>query len=241
METIIIKNLSSDSPNVKVSEKGSKGRAGVVWRDDWVGTSDYYVGDAVQYLGTSYICKKFIAAKADAYPSISTTEWHIFSSRGSRGETRTSYSPLPPTGICSITSHSNETACLSNGGAWENSIVGDLWIESTTDEVYILLSTSPNDWRDLSKNVTSTDVGVTAHNNLPAGNLQDALEHLEDQLYQQVSAPTGANVEEGDLWYDTTLDRMNVYRDNTWVLLVTRDALAQDTGYDEITMNGGYF
>jgi hypothetical protein len=116
-----------------------------------------------------------------------------------------------------------------------------MWIDSTTDEVYILISTAPIDWRDISKNVTSTDVDVTSHNNLPAGNLQDALEHLEDKLYQQTAAPVGGNLSEGDLWYDTTNERMNVYRDNSWETLITRPALSDDTGYDNISMNGGYF
>jgi hypothetical protein len=178
METVIVKDLSTDSSAVTVSEKSPKGRAGLVWRNDWIGTANYYVGDAVLYLGSSYICKRYIAANASGFPSLLTDDWHLLSSQGSSG------------------------------------------------------------------NVTSTDVGVAAYNNMPAGNLQDALEHLEDQLFKQTAAPTvaaGDNLEEGDLWYDTTNNRMNVYRNNTWEILVTGSALSADTGYDNISMDGGFF
>jgi hypothetical protein len=144
-----------------------------VWRNDWVGTADYYVGNAVQYLGSSYICKRYVAANASGFPSLLTDDWHLLASQGAQG--------------------------------------------------------------------TSTDVTVSAHNNLPAGNLQDALEHLEDQLFKQTAAPAGDNLEEGDLWYDTTNNRMNVYRNSTWEILVTGSALSSDTGYDNISMNGGFF
>jgi hypothetical protein len=215
-----------------------------VWRNDWIGTVDYYVGNAVHYQGSSYICKKYVVANASGFPSLLTEDWHVLSSQGNKGGARTAYSPTAPLGSCIITAHTTESVCIANGGVWEDSIVGDMWIDSTTDEVYILISTDPIDWRDISKNVTSIDVGVTAHNNMPAGNLQDALEHLEDQLFRQTAAPTmtaGDNLEEGDLWYDTTNNRMNVYRNSTWEILVTGSALSSDTGYDNISMNGGYF
>jgi len=241
MGTVIVKDLSTDSSTVVVSDKGTKGRAGLVWREDWLGTSNYYVGDAVQYAGSSYVCKRYIAANVAGFPSAFTDDWHVLSARGSTGSARTAYQATQPLGSCSIDSYILEADCTVGGGIWEDSAVGDMWIDSTTGEVYVLISTSPIDWRDLSKNVTSTDVEVTSHNNLPAGNLQDALEHLEDQLYQQTAAPTGATLSEGDLWYDTTTDRMNVYRNNTWEVLVTSPALSDDTGYDNISMNGGYF
>ncbi len=211
-----------------------------MWREAWIGTVDYYVGDAVQYLGSSYICKRYIVANASGFPSVLPDDWHVLSSRGDSG-TRTAYSPTAPLGSCEVSSHTTESACLSVGGVWKNSVVGDMWIDSNTNEVYILISTAPVDWRDISKNVTSTDINVTSHNNLPAGNLQEALEHLEDQLYQQTAAPMGGNLSEGDLWYDTVNDRMNVYRNNTWEVLVTSPALSDDTGYDNLSMNGGFF
>jgi hypothetical protein len=241
MSTITVKDLSTGSSTVVVSDKGTRGRAGLVWREDWLGTVDYYVGDAVQYLGSSYICKRYIAANVTGFPIVLPDDWHLLGAQGSKGGTRTAYSPIAPLGSCTIGGYIVESDCLTAGGVWEDSVIGDMWIDSTTDEVYILISTAPIDWRDISKNVTSTDVEVTSHNNLPAGNLQDALEHLEDQLYQQTAAPTGATLSEGDLWYDTTTDRMNVYRNNTWEVLVTSPALSDDTGYDNISMNGGYF
>jgi hypothetical protein len=88
---------------------------------------------------------------------------------------------------------------------------------------------------------TSTNLSVTSHNNLPSGSLQAALEYLEDRMFNQSATPTGSSVVEGDLWYDTSNDRMFVYRNNTWELLVTSSATSSSTGYDSITMNGGYW
>lgn len=82
---------------------------------------------------------------------------------------------------------------------------------------------------------------VTEHNNLPAGTLQDALEYLEDKQFVQGTTPVGITLNEGDVWYDTSTDRLLVYRDSAWETIVTGGATADSAGYDDITMNGGYF
>ena len=81
---------------------------------------------------------------------------------------------------------------------------------------------------------------MTAHNNVyPDGNLTQALEKLADQLFRGTDQPTGSNLEEGDLWYDTDDNQLKVYREtstNNFEFV----PLAQATG----TMNnldGGLF
>lgn len=87
---------------------------------------------------------------------------------------------------------------------------------------------------------TTDDVSVTGYSGIfPGGSLTNALEILADQFYRGTSAPTGNNLEEGDLWYDTDDDQLKVYREtssNTFEFV----PLAQATG----TMNnldGGLF
>jgi len=62
---------------------------------------------------------------------------------------------------------------------------------------------------------------------------------LADQFYRGTDAPTGNNLEEGDLWYDTDDDQLKVYRE-TSSNIFEFVPLAQATG----TMNnldGGLF
>ena len=87
---------------------------------------------------------------------------------------------------------------------------------------------------------SSDDITVTGHNNVyPTGNLTQALEKLADQFFRGTDAPTGSNLEEGDLWYDTDDNQLKVYRE-TSSSVFEFVPLAQATG----TMNnldGGLF
>lgn len=242
-DKITVKDSSSSSTAVTVLDKGVRGRTGLVWREDWSGSSDYYVGDAVHYQGSSYVCKKYVASNVAGFPPSLTDNWHILSSVGAVGDSRTNsfYTATSPTGVCSINTHAVEAGCLAAGGTWSPVVIGDIWVNSSTKDTYMLSSSSPINWEEISYKVISTNVTVSSHNSLPSGSLQNALEHLENKAFQQSVAPTGSAVGEGDLWYDTITDRMNVYRNNTWELLVTSSALSDSTGYDSISMNGGYF
>ena len=87
---------------------------------------------------------------------------------------------------------------------------------------------------------SSDDITVLAHNNVyPTGSLTTALEKLADQFFRGTTAPTGSNLEEGDLWYDTDDNQLKVYRE-TSSSVFEFVPLAQATG----TMNnldGGLF
>ena len=77
-------------------------------------------------------------------------------------------------------------------------------------------------------------------------NIQDALHQLADQKFTGATAPASsdANLEEGDLWYDTANNQLKVYRNTTWENLVIAAQLAEDSGtteYADINLNGGYF
>jgi hypothetical protein len=81
---------------------------------------------------------------------------------------------------------------------------------------------------------------------ITATNVQDAIHQLADQKFVGTSAPSSsdANLDEGDLWYDTQLNKLKVYRNTTWEDLVIAAQLSEGsaaTEYADINLNGGYF
>jgi len=107
--------------------------------------------------------------------------------------------------------------------------------------------------------VTTNTVATTSASNilftpisgLNAINLQDAIHEIADQKFVQADAPiaTDPHLDEGDLWYDTTNNRLKVYRKTAsnnmlWEDLVISAQLSEGsaaTEYADITLNGGYF
>jgi hypothetical protein len=75
-------------------------------------------------------------------------------------------------------------------------------------------------------------VPFTPYHTITATNAQAAIEQLADQLFKSATAPTG-NVEEGDLWFDTSADKLKTYINGAWSIIETDLSNAQ--------LNGGYF
>ena len=76
---------------------------------------------------------------------------------------------------------------------------------------------------------------------LTATNVQAALDQLAAQDFRSDSAPTGANLEEGDTWYDTDDNQLKVYRETSvgvfqWVPIIVGAA-----GDDSDTLDAGAF
>jgi len=89
------------------------------------------------------------------------------------------------------------------------------------------------------------DISFTPVGPITATNIQDALHQIADQQFVQAAAPTGdSNLEEGDLWYNTTDDKLMVYRNTTWeeITIAAQLSESSDTAeYSDVTLNGGYF
>ncbi len=89
------------------------------------------------------------------------------------------------------------------------------------------------------------DISFTPVGSITATNIQDALHQIADQQFVQAAAPTGdSNLEEGDLWYNTTDDKLMVYRNTTWeeITIAAQLSESSDTAeYSDVTLNGGYF
>ena len=111
-------------------------------------------------------------------------------------------------------------------------------ITVTTDQVIITTnSVAVGDAGD----ITFTPVG-----NITATNIQDALHQIADQKFVQTTAPAVSdnNLEEGDLWYNTTDNKLMVYRNTTWEEITIAAQLSESSGtaeYSDVTLNGGYF
>ena len=89
----------------------------------------------------------------------------------------------------------------------------------------------------LAADVTYTNINDV----LPGGNVQDALADLADQFFRQSSTPTGDNLSEGDLWYNTATDELLVYRQTAGGFEFHVIASAGGSSPTAFTLDGGSF
>jgi len=88
----------------------------------------------------------------------------------------------------------------------------------------------------------AADVTYTNINNvLPGGNVQDALADLADQFFRQASTPSGDNLSEGDLWYNTSTEELLVYRQTAGGFEFHVIASAGGSSPTAFTLDGGSF
>ena len=96
---------------------------------------------------------------------------------------------------------------------------------------------------DLTLTASLADqVTYTATTTLPGGNVQEALADLAEQFFKQSATPSGSNLEEGDLWYDTAEEELRVYREvSTSVYEWHTIAAAGGSTPTSFTLDGGSF
>jgi len=87
----------------------------------------------------------------------------------------------------------------------------------------------------------ASDVTYTQHGSLPGGNVQDALADLADQFFRQSATPSGDNVAEGDLWYNTSSEELLVYRQVSGGFEWHTIASAGGSSPTSFTLDGGSF
>ena len=91
----------------------------------------------------------------------------------------------------------------------------------------------------------STSLGsqeASAINYSPTGRMaattvQGALDELAGDFFVQDGTPSGSQLNEGDLWYDTDDDELKVYRGTTWQTLAGAGGDAETM----LTLDGGSF
>jgi hypothetical protein len=85
------------------------------------------------------------------------------------------------------------------------------------------------------------DIVYTQTGSLPGGNVQEALSDLADQFFRQASTPSGDNVAEGDLWYNTSSEELFVYRQVSGGFEWHTIASAGGSSPTSFTLDGGSF
>ena len=85
------------------------------------------------------------------------------------------------------------------------------------------------------------DITYTATGSLAGGNVQDALGDLADQFFRQSSTPSGSNLAEGDLWYNTSSEELFVYRQVSGGYEWHTIASAGGSSPTSFTLDGGSF
>ena len=85
------------------------------------------------------------------------------------------------------------------------------------------------------------DITNTATGSLAGGNVQDAIADLADQFYRQSSTPSGSNLAEGDLWYNTSSEELFVYRQVSGGYEWHTIASAGGSSPTSFTLDGGSF
>ena len=90
------------------------------------------------------------------------------------------------------------------------------------------------------------DISFSPVGSITATNIQDALHQIADQQFVQAAAPAtdDTNLQEGDLWYNTSDNKLMVYRNTTWEEVVISAQLSESSDaaeYSDVTLNGGYF
>ena len=85
------------------------------------------------------------------------------------------------------------------------------------------------------------DITYTQTGSLAGGNLQEALGDLANQFYRQSSTPSGSNLAEGDLWYNTSSEELFVYRQVSGGYEWHTIASAGGSSPTTFTLDGGSF
>ena len=116
-----------------------------------------------------------------------------------------------------------------------NAVTVDITAEATTISV--------NNFAIPINFMDADNVVFTPHNTLTANNVSDALKQLADQQFRGTTAPTAgtANLEEGDLFYDTDDDQIKVYRETSTGVFEFVPIIVGDASGDSDTLDAGAF
>ena len=87
----------------------------------------------------------------------------------------------------------------------------------------------------------ASQIAYSQTGSLAGGNVQDALADLADQFYRQASTPSGSNLAEGDLWYNTSSEELFVYRQVSGGYEWHTIASAGGSSPTSFTLDGGSF
>ena len=89
----------------------------------------------------------------------------------------------------------------------------------------------------------AANVVFAGHNTISANNVSDALKQLADQSFRGTTPPADgtANLEEGDLFYDTDDNQIKVYRETSSGVFEFVPIIVGDASGDSDTLDAGAF
>ena len=89
----------------------------------------------------------------------------------------------------------------------------------------------------------SANGSFPGHNTVTADNVRDAIKQLADQQFRGTTPPAdgSANLEEGDLFYDTDDDQIKVYRETSTGVFEFVPIIVGDASGDSDTLDAGAF
>ena len=89
----------------------------------------------------------------------------------------------------------------------------------------------------------SGNVSFDGHNTVTADNVRDAIKQLADQQFRGTTPPADgtANLEEGDLFYDTDDNQIKVYRETSSGVFEFVPIIVGDASGDSDTLDAGAF
>ena len=116
-----------------------------------------------------------------------------------------------------------------------NAVTVDITAEATTISV--------NNFAIPINFMDADNVVFTPHNTITANNVSDAIKQLADQQFRGTTAPTAgtANLEEGDLFYDTDDNQIKVYRETSSGVFEFVPIIVGDASGDSDTLDAGAF
>ena len=126
-------------------------------------------------------------------------------------------------------------------------VVTDLTV-SNTNAVSLNLTTedvsvSINNFAIPINFMDAANVVFAGHNTVTANNVSDAIKQLADQSFRGTTPPADgtANLEEGDLFYDTDDNQIKVYRETSTGVFEFVPIIVGDASGDSDTLDAGAF
>ena len=112
-------------------------------------------------------------------------------------------------------------------------------LDLTTEDV----SVSINNFAIPINFTDAANVVFAGHNTITATNVSDALKQLADQQFRGTTPPAdgSANLEEGDLFYDTDDNQIKVYRETSTGTFEFVPIIVGDASGDSDTLDAGAF
>ena len=112
-------------------------------------------------------------------------------------------------------------------------------LDLTTEDVSI----SINNFAIPVNFMDAANVVFAGHNTVTANNVSDAIKQLADQSFRGTTPPADgtANLEEGDVFYDTDDNQIKVYRETSSGVFEFVPIIVGDASGDSDTLDAGAF